>query len=75
MHDFSATLLMFALWAYVVGMAGALLFQRAERWANAIGFGLAAAGGACGLVSCAAALATGAAAASPSVELFPSLIP
>ena len=46
MNDFSATLLMFALGACVVGMAGALLFQRAERWANALGFGLAAAGGA-----------------------------
>ena len=75
MNELSATLLTAALWAYVAGMVGALLFQRAERLANGIGFGLAAAGGFCGVLSCAAALATGAATTSRSFELFPSLIP
>ena len=71
----SAMLLTFALWAYAAGMAGALLFQRTEKLANGLGFGLAAAGGACGVCSCASALATGAATASQSYELFPALIP
>jgi hydrogenase-4 component B len=75
MNELSATLLTAALWAYVAGMVGALLFQRAERLANVIGFGLAAAGGFCGVLSCAAALATGAATTRRSFELFPSLIP
>ncbi len=75
MNEFPATLLTIALWAYVAGIAGALLFQRAERLANGIGFGLAALGGFCGVLACASALATGAATASPSYELFPSLIP
>ena len=75
MNELSATLLTCALWAYVAGMVGALLFQRAERLANGIGFGLAAVGGCCGVLSCASALATGAATASRSFELFPSLIP
>ena len=75
MNEFSATLLTCALWAYVAGMVGALLFQRAERLANGFGFGLAAAGGFCGVLSCAAALATGAATGSRSFELFSSLIP
>ena len=75
MNELSATLLTCALWAYVAGMVGALLFQRAERLANGFGFGLAAAGGFCGVLSCAAALATGAATGNRSFELFPSLIP
>src|SRR5664279_4070683 len=75
MNELSAPLLTAALWAYVAGMVGALLFQRAERLANRIGFGLAAVGGCCGVLSCASALATGAATASRSFELFPSLIP
>ena len=75
MNELSATLLTYALWAYVAGMVGALVFQRAERLANGIGFGLAAVGGCCGVLSCASALATGAATASRSFELFPSLIP
>jgi len=75
MNEFSATLLTFALGAYVAGMVGALLFQRAERLANVIGFGLATAGGVCGVISFASALATGAATVSRSFELFPSLIP
>ena len=75
MNAFPATLLIFALGAYVAGIAGALLFQRAERLANGIGFGLAAVGGFCGVLACASALATGAVTASQSFELFPSLIP
>ena len=75
MNAFSATLLNFALGAYVAGMVGALLFQRAERLANGIGFGLAAAGGVWGVFACASALATGAATTSQSFDLFPSLIP
>ena len=75
MNELSATLLTSALWAYVAGMVGALLFQRAERLANGIGFGLAAAGGCCGVLSCAYALATGAVTGNRSFELFPSLIP
>ncbi len=75
MNGLSATLLSFALWAYVAGMVGALIFQRAERLANGIGFGLAAVGGCCGVLSCAFALATGAATASRSFELIPALSP
>src|SRR5512136_3036532 len=75
MHTFPAALLTWALWAYVAGLVGALVCQRRERVANGIGFGLAAAGGGCGLLSFATALATGAASASPSVELFPALVP
>ena len=75
MNALPATLLTIALWAYVTGMVGALLFQRAEKLANGIGFGLATAGGVCGVFSCASALATGAATASRSFELVPSLIP
>ncbi len=75
MNDFSATLLTCALGAYVAGIVGALLFQRAEKLANGVGFGLAAAGGVCGIFACASSLATGAATASQSFALFPSLIP
>jgi len=75
MNTFSAMLLIFALWVYVAGMVGALLFRRAERLANGIGFGLSAFGGLCGVFSFASALATGAATASQSFELFPALIP
>lgn len=75
MDTFSATLLTFALWAYVAGVAGALLLQRAQRLANGIGFGLGAFGGVCGVFSFASALATGAAAANQSFDLFPALIP
>jgi len=75
MNELPAPLLTSALWAYVAGMVGALLFQRAEKLANGIGFGLAAAGGVCGVFSFTSALATGAATANRSVEFFPSLIP
>src|ERR1035437_10652371 len=75
MNELSATLLTCTLWAYVAGMVGALLFQRAERLANGFGFGLAAAGGCCGVLACASPVATGAATTSRSFELFPSLIP
>jgi len=57
MTDFPLSLLGVALWAYLAGAAGALVFQRFEKLANGFGFGLAAAGGLCGLVSCGAALA------------------
>ncbi len=75
MNTFSAMLLIFALWVYVAGMVGALLFRRAERLANGIGFGLSAFGGLCGVFSFTSSLATGAATASQSFELFPALIP
>ncbi len=75
MNALPATLLAIALWAYVAGMVGALLFQRAENLANGIGFGLATAGGVCGLFSFALALTTGTATASQSFDLFRSLIP
>ncbi len=75
MTEFPVFLLTVALWTYVAGAVGALCFQRAERFANGIGFGLAAAGGICGVVSCAWALAAGAGGASRSFDLLPSLIP
>ncbi len=75
MNELSATLLPCALWTYLAGMVGAVLFQRAERLANGIGFGLGAVGGFCGILAFATALATGAAAVNQSFDLFPSLIP
>jgi len=75
MTDFPLSLLGVALWAYLAGAAGALVFQRFEKLANGFGFGMAAAGGLCGLVSCGAALASGMPVASRSIELFPALIP
>ncbi len=59
MMESSALLLTFALCAYVTGTVGAVLFQRAERLANTLGFGLAALGGACGTVFGVASLAAG----------------
>ena len=50
-------------------------FSAPNGWPTAFGFGLAAAGGFCGVLSCASALATGAATGSRSFDLFPSLIP
>ena len=75
MNAFSATLLTVAFWAYVTGMGGALLFQRAEKLANSIGFGLAAAGGVFGVLSFGGALVNGTASAGQSLVLFPSLVP
>ncbi len=75
MNAFPATLLNFSLWGYVVGIVGALLLQRAERLANLFSFGCAALAALCGVVSYAHSLASGAAISSPSLELFPSLIP
>lgn len=75
MTEFPVFLLTVALWTYVAGAVGALCFQRAERFANGIGFGLGAAGGVFGVVSCAWALAAGAGGASRSFDLLPSLIP
>jgi hydrogenase-4 component B len=74
MNELPAILLTSALCAYVAGAVGALIFQRAERLANGIGFGFAAAGGFCGVLTFASSLASGAT-ANHSSELFPSLIP
>ena len=68
-------LLTIALVAYVAGMAGALLTQRAERVANALGFGLAALGGACGVVFSVVSLAAGQAMTSAPVTLWSGPIP
>ena len=65
-----AILLTFALCAYVAGAAGALLVQRIERLANAIGFGLAALGGCCGVVFGVSSLAAGRAITLPPVTLW-----
>lgn len=75
MNAFSANLLIAAFWAYIAGAAGALVFQRTEKLANGIGFGLGALGGLCGTVSFVYALATGAAGGGHSFELLPSLNP
>jgi hydrogenase-4 component B len=75
MNAFSVMLLTFSLWAYVAGMVGALLSQRAEKLAGGIGFGFAATGGAFGVFSFGAALVNGTASAGQSIILFPSLIP
>jgi hydrogenase-4 component B len=70
-----ATLLLASLAGYVVGAVGGLLFLRREKAANYFTFGCAALAALCGVISCASALATGAAAANQSFALFPSLIP
>ncbi|HOX03587.1 MAG TPA: hydrogenase 4 subunit B [Candidatus Paceibacterota bacterium] len=75
MSEFPSTLLLLALCAYAAGMAGALVFRRAERLANGIGFGLASAGGTLGLASFVSALASGSCATAGSIQLVPSLIP
>lgn len=75
MNPFSANLLIAAFWAYIAGAAGALVFQRTEKLASGIGFGLGALGGLCGTVSFVYALATGAAGGGLSFELLPSLNP
>jgi hydrogenase-4 component B len=70
-----ATLLLASLAGYVVGAVGGLLFLRREKAANCFAFGCASLAALCGVISCASALATGAAAASQSFTLFPALIP
>jgi hydrogenase-4 component B len=71
MLESSAMPLTFALGAYLAGMAGALIFQRAERVANALGFGLAALGSACGAVFGVSSLVAGRAVAfAPAVLGF-----
>ena len=70
-----ATLLTVSLVGYVVGAVGGLLCLRRERAANLFAFGCASLAALCGVISCASALATGAAAANQSFTLFPSLIP
>ncbi|MCX6899062.1 MAG: hydrogenase 4 subunit B [Verrucomicrobia bacterium] len=75
MMESSAMLLTFALWAYVAGMAGALVLQRAERLANVLGFGLAALGGVCGVVFSVSSLAAGRAVTIAPVTLWSGPIP
>ena len=70
-----ATLLTASLAGYAVGAVAGLLFLRRERAANSFAFGCASVAALCGVISCASALVTGAAAASQSFALFPSLIP
>ena len=64
-----------ALGAYVAGMAGALLSQRARRFANVFGFSLAAFGGACGVAFSVSSLSAGKAAVIAPVTLWTSAIP
>ncbi len=75
MDDLSAILLNLGLLGYVVGAAAGLLFLRREKAANLFAFGCASLAALCGVVSCAASLATGAASANQTFVLFPSLIP
>jgi hydrogenase-4 component B len=69
----STTLLIASLSIYVIGAVAGLLFLRQEKAANLAAFGCASLAALCGAISCAVALATGA--ARPSFALFPSLIP
>src|SRR5213593_3971491 len=75
MDNLSAALLNLGLLGYVVGAVAGLLFLRAEKLANFFSFGCATLAALCGVISCVAALATGAASANQSFALFPSLIP
>jgi hydrogenase-4 component B len=70
-----ATLLTASLAGYVVAALGGLLFFRRERAANLFAFGCASLAALCGVIACAASLATGTAATNQSFTLFPSLIP
>lgn len=63
------TLLIASLAGYAVGAVAGLLFLRRERAANFFAFGCAALAALCGVISCASALATGAAAANKSFAL------
>src|SRR5258708_7153058 len=75
MDNLSATLLNLSLLGYVAGAAASLLFLRHERVANLFAFGAASLAALCGVITCIIALATGAAVANRSFELFQSLIP
>lgn len=75
MNAFPVTLLIVALGTYAAGMAGSLLCWRAEKLANAVGFGLAALGGLCGVLASTLVLASDCAATGQSFELFASSIP
>jgi hydrogenase-4 component B len=75
MDSLPHTLLTVTLLGYVVGAVAGLLFLRAERLANLFAFGCASLAALCGVISCIASLATGAAAANQSFALFPSLVP
>jgi len=71
----SAALLNLALLGYVAGAVGGVLCVRAERLANVLSFGCAAAASLCALLCCVGSLASGAAGANEAFELLPSLIP
>src|ERR1043166_7377325 len=75
MDNLSATLLNLGLLGYIVGAAAGLMFLRFEKAANLLAFGGASLAALCGVISCVASLATGAASVNQSFELFPSLIP
>jgi hydrogenase-4 component B len=75
MDNLSATLLNLGLLGYVVGAVAGLVFLRFEKAANLFAFGCASLASLCGVISCVASLATGAAGANQSFALFPSLIP
>src|SRR2546426_2375034 len=74
MNSLSNSLLNLALLLYVAGAVAGLLCLRFEKGANLLSFGCASLAGLCGAIACVSALATGAAAANPSVVLFPYLI-
>jgi hydrogenase-4 component B len=73
--DDLATLLNLGLLGFVAGAGAGLLAFRFERAANIFSFGCASVAALCGVIFSVFSLATGAAAANQSVELFPSLIP
>lgn len=75
MEDLPLTLMTLNLLGYVVGIVAGLVFLRSERLANLFGFGCAALGAFCGVISGVVSLAGGAARANTSVELFASLVP
>lgn len=70
-----STLLALTAGAYVAGMVGALVCQRAQRLANGIGFGLAALGGACGMLFSVSSLAAGRAVAVAPVPFWSAPVP
>ena len=68
-------LLHFCLLLYVAGTVAGLLLLRFERLANLFSFACSSVASLCGVLACVSALASGAAAANQSFELFASLIP
>jgi len=75
MDHFCLTLLNLALLGYGAGAAAGLLFASHEKAANLCAFGCAGLAALCGILSCVGALVTGVAAAHPTFDLFPSLVP